>query len=73
MATCLEPNKVVASFLDQIYVMDAAGKKFKKTFIGFKITNDVVSSPPPALPPANTHLCARVRPGVPAPWAPAML
>lgn len=73
MATLLEPRKVVASFLDQIFVMDQEGRKFKKTFIGFKISNDVVSSPPPALPRANTHLCALVRPGVPAPWAPAML
>ena len=73
MATVLEPKKVVASFLDQIHVLDGEGKKFTKTFIGFKISNDVVSSPPPVLPLAQTHLCAPVRPGVPAPWAPAVL
>eukprot|EP01079_Euglenida_sp_SAG-EU17-18_P001619 gene1619-11851_t len=38
MATVLEPKKVVASFLDQIYVFDADGKNFTKTFIGFKIS-----------------------------------
>eukprot|EP01079_Euglenida_sp_SAG-EU17-18_P002263 gene2262-70_t len=57
MATVLEPKKVVASFLDQIYVLDEDGKRFTKTFIGFKISNDVVSSPPPTFEPAAVLCC----------------